>query len=136
MPINCLPSSICHFLRLTGKLLPTHPACLWPEETFIIYMLIAVINSLQRHLPAVSGHFPSFFLLFFLSCQRLKQIIKYIALPSGGERGGSIKRLFYGPFVHLSSQPKALGNCGNALLPCPEAWVIGSGHKGRLLTQQ
>jgi len=80
---------------------------------------------------------PLFFsAFFFLSCQRLKQIIKYIALPSGGERGGSIKRLFYGPFVHLSSQPKALGNCGNALLPCPEAWVIGSGHKGRLLTQQ
>jgi len=73
MPINCLPSSICHFLRLTGKLLPTHPACLWPEETFIIYMLIAVINSLQRHLPAVSGHFPSFFLLFFFLASDLNK---------------------------------------------------------------
>jgi len=82
-----LPSSICRFARVTGKVLPTHPVCLWPEETFIIYMLISVINSPQRHLPVVVGTSPLFFHILFFLLQRLKQIIKYIALPSKWRKG-------------------------------------------------
>jgi len=128
-----LPSSICRFARVTGKVLPTHPVCLWPEETFIIYMLISVINSPQRHLPVVVGTSPLFFPFFFHFFSDLNKSLNTSLCHRSGERGGSIKRPFYGPFVHLSSQPKAPGNCGNALLPWPERLLICSRQRRQII---
>jgi len=79
---------------------------------------------------ALPPYFSTYFFFFFSD---LNKSLNTSLCHRSGERGGSIKRPFYGPFVHLSSQPKAPGNCGNALLPWPERLLIGSRQRRQII---